>query len=257
MARFEGKRVVVTAGASGIGRAVAQAFLAEGARVWVCDVSADALADFLADNPGVRGLEADVIDERSVAAFFEVVREDFRELDVLINNAGIAGPAAPVEKMDYEGWKACLDVNCGGAFLCARSAIPMLRAAGGGSIIQMSSTAGLFGFPNRSPYCLAKWGIIGFTKTLAMELGGDGIRVNAIAPGAVEGDRMERVLAAESKATGVPVEDIRKAYVDCTSLKTWVTAQDIAEAILFLCSDAGSRISGQVLPVDGHSESIS
>ena len=257
MSDFSGKRVIVTAGAAGIGRTVARAFGAAGARVWVCDVDADAVEAFIAENPGCGAMVADVTDEASVAAFFETASNDLGGLDVLINNAGISGPAAPVESMDYTDWKACLDVNCNGAFLSARAAIPLIRQAGGGAIINMSSSAGLFGFPNRSPYCLAKWGIIGFTKTLAMELGGDNIRVNAIAPGAVEGDRMERVLANESRASGVPVEDIRKAYVECTSMKTWVSADDLADAILFLCSDAGRRISGQVLPVDGHSESIS
>lgn len=257
MTGISDKRVIVTAGASGIGRVVARAFASAGARVWVCDVDAGAIEAFKAENPTCRAMIADVTSEESVTSFFEAVVDDLSGLDILINNAGIAGPAAPVETMDYAGWKACIDVNCGGAFLCARAAIPLLKAAGGGSIINMSSTAGLFGFPNRSPYCVAKWGIIGFTKTLAMELGGDNIRVNAIAPGSVIGDRMERVLAAESSATGVPVEDIRSAYVECTSLKTWVTAEDLAAAILFLCSDAGKRISGQVLPVDGHSESVS
>ncbi|MEQ8666268.1 MAG: SDR family oxidoreductase [Rhodospirillales bacterium] len=256
MSGLEGKRVVVTAGAAGIGRTVAKAFVDAGARVHVCDVDSAAIEAFRADLPSAVANVADVTDEAAVAKFFGTVGDGLGGLDILVNNAGIAGPAAPVEAMDYAGWQACLDINLGGTFLATRSAIPLLRAAGGGSIVNMSSTAGLFGFPNRSPYCVAKWGVIGFTKTLAMELGKDGIRANAICPGAVEGDRMERVLAAESAASGRSIDDIRRAYVDCTSMKTWVTAQDIADAILFLCSDQAARISGLVLPVDGHSESI-
>jgi len=254
---FQGKRVIVTAGAAGIGRQVADRFIAEGAQVAVCDVDADAISGFLNSHPKMTALKCDITKEDEVSGFFDDATSALGGLDILINNAGIAGPAAPVESMDYAGWQMCLEVNLGGMFLAAKASIPAIRAAGGGSIINMSSTAGLFGFPNRSPYCVAKWGVIGFTKTLAMELGGDNIRSNAICPGAVEGDRMERVLAAEAAASGSSVEDLRRAYVECTSLKTWVTADDIADAILYLCSDHAKRISGQILPVDGHSESIS
>ena len=257
MSGLEGKRVVVTAGAAGIGNTVARAFARSGATVHVCDVDSAAVDALKTETPEIGASVVDVTDETAVDAFFGGVEAALGGLDVLINNAGIAGPAAPVEDMDYAGWQSCLDINLGGTFLATRRAIPLLRAAGSGVIINMSSTAGLFGFPNRSPYCVAKWGVIGFTKTLAMELGSDGIRVNAICPGAVEGDRMERVLAAESAASGRAIDDIRRAYVECTSMKTWVTAQDIADAILFLCSDQAARISGLVLPVDGHSESIS
>lgn len=253
---FEGKKVIVTAGAAGIGRQVAERFIAAGAHVAVCDIDDNAVAGFVEAHPSMTALRCDITDEDQVASFFDQATGALDGLDILINNAGIAGPAASVEDMSYEGWQMCLDVNLGGMFLAARASIPHLRKAGGGSIINMSSTAGLFGFPNRSPYCVAKWGVIGFTKTLAMELGADNIRSNAICPGAVEGDRMERVLNAESAATGIAVDDIRRAYVECTSLKTWVTADDIADAILYLCSDQAKRISGQILPVDGHSESV-
>lgn len=253
---FQGKRVIVTAGAAGIGRRVAERFIEAGAEVAVCDIDQGAVASFDAAFPAMHAAICNMTDEEAVKVFFEGALTHLGGLDILINNVGIAGPAAPIESMDYAGWQACLDVNLGGMFLASRAAVPALREAGGGAVINMSSTAGLFGFPNRAPYCTAKWGVIGFTKTLAMELGVDNIRANAICPGAVEGDRMERVLAAESAASGVAVEDIRKAYVECTSLKTWVTADDLADAILYLCSDHAKRISGQVLPVDGHSESI-
>lgn len=254
---LENKRVLVTAGASGIGAAAAAMFMASGSRVHICDVNETAIDAFLQANPTASGSVADVSDEGAVQSLFEIVRQELGGLDILINNAGIAGPTAFVENVDYAEWRKCMDVNLGGAFLCARQAIPLLKESQGGAIINLSSTAGLFGFPGRSPYAAAKWAIIGFTKTLAMELGDDGIRCNAICPGSVEGDRMDRVIAAESKNTGMSEQEVRTGYVACTSLKTFVTAEDIATTMVFLCSDAGSKISGQAIPVDGHSESIS
>ena len=254
---LESKRVLVTAGASGIGAAAAAQFLASGSRVHICDVNEAAIDSFLKANPGATASACDVSDEAAVASLFGAVKEELGGLDILINNAGIAGPTAFTENIDYADWQKCMDVNLGGAFLCARQAIPMLKESKGGSIINLSSTAGLFGFPGRAPYSCAKWAIIGFTKTLAMELGGDGIRCNAICPGSVEGDRMDRVIEAEHKNTGMSKADIRTAYTSSSSMKTFVSADDIASAMIFLCSDAGSKVSGQALPVDGHSESIS
>ncbi len=254
---LDNKRVLVTAGASGIGAAAAAMFLEAGSRVHICDVNEAAISEFISNHPGASGSVADVSDEGAVGSLFETVKGELGGLDILINNAGIAGPTDYVENVDYAEWQKCMDVNLGGAFLCARLAIPMLRESKGGAIINLSSTAGLFGYPGRSPYAAAKWAIIGFTKTLAMELGGDGIRCNAICPGAVEGERMDRVIAAESRNTGVSEDKLRATYVSCTSLKTFVSADDIAATMLFLCSDAGAKISGQAVPVDGHSESIS
>lgn len=256
MWHFDGLRVAITAGADGIGLRVAERFLAEDARVAVCDINHQAVAGYAKAHNGMPACVTNVADEIGIGAFFDQITAVFGGLDILINNAGVAGPVASVENMDYAGWKECLDVNLGGMMLASKRAIPMLRASGGGTIINMSSTAGMFGVPNRSPYCVAKWGVIGFTKTLAMELGADNIRANAICPGAVEGNRMERVLQGESNASGKSVEELRRAYVECTSMKTWVSADDLADAILFLCSAHGRRISGQILPVDGHSESI-
>ena len=247
-----GKRVLVTAGGSGIGKVTATAFAAAGAKVFICDIDKAALEATLGDNPKWAGVVADVSDEKSVGALFEASIKHLGGLDILVNNAGIAGPTAPVESVSLDDWRRCLGVNLDGAFLCARAAIPFLKAQHSGSIINLSSTAGLFGFPNRSPYASAKWAIRGFTKTLAAELGAFGIRANCICPGAVEGDRIDRVIAKDAEATGRSVNEVRVQYASQASLKTFISPNDIAAAILFLTSDAGAKISGQELAVDGH-----
>ncbi len=253
---LQGTGVIVTAGAAGIGAATAKMFLARGAKVHICDVDEYALAQFLDENPGSTGVVADVSDEQDVDRLFDTADDAIGGLTYMINNAGVAGPTALVHDVAYSDWQQCLDVNLGGAFLCSRRAIPRLKASGEGAIINLSSTAGLFGYPRRSPYSAAKWAIIGFTKTLAMELGPLGIRANCICPGAVSGPRMDRVIAAEALASGKSEDEIRTAYTECVSLRTFVTADDIANTIGFLCSDIGSKISGQAVPVDGHSEAV-
>ncbi len=177
-----GKRVLVTAAATGIGATVAARFAAEGAAVYVCDVDEEALADYLAGQPGISGVVADVADPAEVDGLVAAATGELGGLDVLVNNAGVAGPVAPVEDMDVEGWRRTLDVNLTGAFLCVRAAVPHLKAAGGGSIAVMSSNAGKMGLPFRAPYVATRWGLIGLVKTLAMELGPFGIRVNAVCP---------------------------------------------------------------------------
>ena len=175
-------------------------------------------------------------------------------LDVLVNNAGIAGPAAPVEEMDVEGFARCVDVNLFGAFLCVRRAVPEIKAAGGGSIILMSSNAGTMGLPFRAPYVATKWGVIGLMKTLAMELGPHKIRVNAMCPGDVEGDRIRRVITMEAENRGMTYDEVVAERVEAVSLRTMVTADDVADMMLFLCSDAGAKVSGQAVLVDGNAE---
>jgi len=253
---LEGEGVIVTAGAAGIGAATARMFLNRGARVHICDIDAYALAQFLDENPGSTGIKADVSNEQDIERLFDTFDDEIGNLTYMISNAGIAGPTALVHDVGYDDWKQCIDVNLGGAFLCARQAIPRLKATGEGAIINLSSTAGLFGYPRRAPYSAAKWAIIGFTKTLAMELGPLGIRANCICPGAVSGPRMDRVIAAEALSSSKTEDEIRTAYTECVSLRTFVTADDIANTIGFLCSDAGAKISGQAVPVDGHSESV-
>lgn len=249
-----GPRVLVTAAASGIGRVVAQRFAAAGARVHICDVSDEALAAFTAANPGIGATRADVADPAAVDTLFDHALAALGGLDVLVSNAGIAGPVAPVEDMDLEGWRRTLDVNLTGAFLCARRAVPELKRAGGGSLVLMSSNAGTMGLPYRGPYVATKWALIGFAKTLAMELGPSGIRVNAICPGDVDGERIRKVIALEAEARGIGVDDVVAERVAAVSLRTMVTADDVAELIMFVCSPAGAKISGQALLVDGNAE---
>ncbi len=250
------KRVLVTAGGSGIGRTIAQAFQQQGAGVFVCDVDAAALEKMLAENPGIATAVADVAEERDVEALFTTMLDNLGGLDVLVNNAGIAGPAGYLEDLSPAEWRRCLSVNLDGGFLCARQALPMMKAQGSGCIINMASNAGIMGFPMRTPYAAAKWAVVGLTKSLAMEAGPFGIRVNAIAPGSVEGDRMDRVIAAEAEARGVSEAAIREDYYRTTSLRTFVSADEVAAMALFLASVAGARISGQVISLDGHTETL-
>lgn len=246
-------RVLVTAGASGIGLTLALRFAATGARVAVCDLDPNAVA---AVPDGILAMEADVTDEAAMAAVFDHLDNAWGGVDVLCANAGTGGPAGAVETLDLIGWRACLSANLDGAFLACRWAAGHMKAQRAGLILLTSSTSGLMGCPNRSPYVTAKWGVIGLMKTLAMELGPHGVRVNALCPGAVEGDRMERVLALEAEARGTDIGKVRQIYVEGTSLRTWVTADDVADTALFLASPAGAKISGQALAIDGHTETL-
>ena len=250
------RRVLVTGAGSGIGLTFARRFAAEGDRLAICDARADAVAHVQADHPDFLARQADVTDEAQMQAFLSEVEDAWGGVDVVCANAGTGGPAGRIEDMAYDDWKDCVAVNLFGTFLTCRWAARLMRAQGHGLIILTTSTAGLFGYPLRSPYATAKWGLVGLTKTLAGELGPAGVRVNAIAPGAVEGDRMERVLANESAATGQPVEALRQTYVKGVSLRSWVSADDLADMALFLASPAADKISGQIMAVDGHTESL-
>jgi NAD(P)-dependent dehydrogenase (short-subunit alcohol dehydrogenase family) len=247
----QGLRVLVTAGAAGIGRAIATTFLDHGARVHVCDVDRAALDEARRLMPAATQSVADVARLADVERLFADVRRDLGGLDVLVNNAGIAGPTARVEDIAPEDWDRCIAVDLNGMFYCTRLAMPLLKAAGGGSIINLSSVAGRLGFPMRSPYAAAKWGVVGFTKSLAIEAGPDGVRVNCLQPGNVEGERIDRVIDAKAKAFGIPFEAQKQKLLDTVSLRTFVTAQDIANMALFLATDAGKHISGQALSICG------
>ena len=251
-----GQRVVITAGASGIGRAIADLLLANGAKVAICDVGKEFLAAYRKAHPGSPAVAADVSSEKDVDKLFKTVAKELGGLDALINNAGIAGPTGGVDEIDPADWRRCIDIDLTGHFLCARRAVPMIRKAGGGSIVNMSSAAGRFGYAFRTPYSAAKWGIIGFTQSLAKELGPDNIRVNAILPGIVKGPRMDRVIEARAKQVGVSHEEMEKRYLERVSLRRMVTPEDIAESVMFLLSRAGANISGQSLGVDGNVESL-
>lgn len=228
----------------------------EGARVHVCDVSAEALHRLAVDIPGVSSTQADVGREADVDRLFADVQTCLGGLDVLVNNAGIAGPTSPVEETTLADWQRTLDVNLTGHFLCARRAVPLLKQAGGGAIINLGSVASRLGFPHRSPYSATKWGVIGLTQTWAMELGPAGIRVNAILPGIVAGERQERVLQARAAVEGMAVEEVKRQRLHTVSLRSMVTADDIAGMALFLCSPAGRMISGQSLSVCGNVETL-
>ncbi len=250
------KRVLITAAGSGIGRAMAEAFLRQGAKVAVCDIDAGSLDALASEAPEITAVAADVADEADVAALFKTVRDKLGGLDVLVNNAGIAGPAGYLEDLSAAEWRRCLSVNVDGGFLCARQALPLMKAQGLGCIINMASNAGILGFPMRSPYAASKWAVVGLTKSLAMEAGVFGIRVNAIAPGSVEGERLDRVIKAEADARGVTPDQIREDYYRTSSLRTFVSADEVASMTLFLASDASAKISGQVIPLDGHTETL-
>ena len=254
---------IISAGASGIGLVIAQRLLAHGWLVYVGDQDAAAVAAVQRTHPGLAALVCDVGNIASVAGFYRDVVADLAArglsgIDLLVNNAGIAGPTARFEDQPAEAWLRTIDVNLNGMFHMTREAIPLLRRkAPGASIITMSSNAGLFGCPLRGPYVASTWALIGLTKTLAMELGPEGIRANAICPGCVEGPRIDRVIAADAAARGLTVAEVEAEYKRQTSLRTFASAGDIADMVVYLTSPAGARISGQALSIDGHTESLS
>lgn len=251
-----GLRVLVTAGASGIGRAISDLLIAFGCRVAICDIADEALADFQSQYPDMLCVKADVASEADVAQLFHHISHRLGGLDVLVNNAGIAGPTGGVDAISPADWRRTIDVCLTGQFLCTHHAVPLLKSVGGGAIINLSSAAGRFGYAYRTPYSSAKWGVIGFTQSLAKELGPDNIRVNAILPGIVEGPRMTGVIDARAKQVGVSYAEMEKTYLDRVSLRRMVTADDVASTVAFLVSQAGRNISGQMIGVDGNVESL-
>jgi len=249
--------VLISGGASGIGRRTAERFLAQGDAVHICDVSRELVDDFLAANPGATGTVADIGARDDVGCVFADFQKRHDHLDILVNNAGIAGPSAPVDEHDEDGWDKCIQVNLSGTFYMTRRAVPLLRQSGGGAIINISSTAALHGYPLRSAYAASKWAMMGLMKTWAMELGPEGIRVNAVCPTSVEGARIDAVIRRDAEQRGLPFEQVREVYLRQTSMRTFVTPDDVADTILFLASDAAGKISGQSISVDGHTEGLS
>jgi NAD(P)-dependent dehydrogenase (short-subunit alcohol dehydrogenase family) len=254
--RIADLRVLVTAGAGGIGLEIVRAFLREGARVHVCDVDDGALGALAKAHPEVTRSKTDVADRAQVARLFDDALQALGGLDCLVNNAGIAGPTGRVEEIDPAEWDRCLAVNITGHFNCTRLAVPHLKQSRNGSIVNFSSAAGKFGFPLRSPYAAAKWGVIGATKTWAMELGEFGVRVNAILPGVVEGDRIRRVFEAKAKARGVTMEEQMRTALQQASIKELIQPAQLADMIVFLASPLGRTVSGQALSVDGDLQSL-
>lgn len=245
------QRVFITAGAGGIGRVIAQAYADQGAHVYVCDQDATAVA---ALDPHIIGACVDVSDETALDLWLQTGLDRLGGCDVLINNAGIAGQAGPIEALDLAAWKQCLAVNLDAQMITCRAIAPVMKAQKSGVITNLSSTSGLFGAPFRAPYSAAKWAVIGFTKTIATELGPHGIRCNAVCPGAVSGDRMDRVLAAEANARGLTAADVHTEYASGSSLRRFAEPEEIAGLCLYLSSDAAKFVSGQAIAVDGNTE---
>jgi NAD(P)-dependent dehydrogenase (short-subunit alcohol dehydrogenase family) len=251
------QRVLVTAGASGIGREIVRAFYQGGAAVFVCDVDTSALSELERELPGVRTATCDVGNRADIERMMVAGVAALGGLDVLVNNAGIAGPTATVEHYDPAAWDTVMRVNLTGTFDVTRLAIPHLKRSDAGVIINMSSVAGRFGYANRSAYSASKWGIIGFTKTLAIELGEFGIRANAILPGAVAGQRIERVFEGRAQVSGQTVEQVKANAMASQSIKGLVDPRDIAALAVFLASDSAKAISGQILPIDNDRQQAS
>lgn len=242
------RRVLITAGAGGIGLVMARAFAGAGDRVWVTDVDPASIG---ALSPGIRGTLADAASEPGMEALFAEIAAEWGGLDVLCANAGIKGPTAAIEDMPLEGWHQCLSVNLDGAMLAAKHGARLMKPVGRGTMIFTSSTSGLHGTPFRAPYVAAKWAVIGLMKTVAMELGPHGIRANAICPGSVSGDRIDRVIEAEAVAKRTTPDAVRQGYAAGTALKRLSEPEDVAAMALFLASDAARMVTGQALAVDG------
>lgn len=246
-----GKRAVVTAGGAGMGRSTVLAMHALGAKVVTCDIDAETLRS-LPDE--ITTFECDVSDADAVDAMFDAIVPN--GIDILVNNAGIGGPTKPVEDISVEEWRQCMGVGIDSQFFCTRRAVPVFRQQKSGVIINMTSAAGIMGYPNRTPYASAKWAVTGFTQTLAMELGPDNIRVNGVVPGNVKGERIERVINAHAETDGLDPEEVRRLYAISTSMQCYIDPEEISDLICFLCSDLGRHISGQIIAVDGNTETL-
>lgn len=250
------QRVFITAAAAGIGRAIAIAFCNAGARVHICDIDASALEELALSQPNISYSVTNVGDEAQVERFFQEGLEQLGGIDVLVNNAGIGGPAGVLESLNSEQWQQTIQLNLNSTFYACKQALPLMKAEKQGAIINLSSTAGIMGYPLRTPYASAKWAVTGLTKSLAIECGDQGIRVNAICPGSVSGDRMDRVIHNEAQARGVSEDEVRASYVSQSSLKTFIDPEDIAAMAVFLASQQGAKISGQVISVDGDTHTL-
>lgn len=248
---LEGKRAFVTAGGAGMGRATVLAMQAVGAKVFTCDIDSESLST-LPDS--VTSWTCDVSNSGELNALFDEILPG--GLDLMINNAGVAGPTKLVEDVTDEEWRQTMGVCIDSHFYCTRRVVPGFKAQGHGVIINLVSGAGILGYPTRAPYVAAKWAVTGFTQTLAMELGPSNIRVNGVVPGNVNGERMERVIAAHAATEDIDPEEVRRMYAIGTSMQCYVDPEEIADLIVFLCSDFGRHISGQIIGVDGNTETL-
>jgi len=251
------KKIIISAAADGIGWSIAQECMLNGAIVYITDKNNESLEKISKHKLHEKKLFLDKVNSenfKEVENYFNKIKHKVDNIDALINNVGIAGPTGKLEELNINEWKETLDININSHFYFTKFSIPLLKNNNGGSIINLSSTAGLFGFPLRSSYATSKWAIIGMTKTLAMELGENNIRVNAICPGAVSGDRMKRVIKAKAQSLGVKEEYLQKDYESMVSLNSFVDKRDIAHMVVFLLSKEAQKISGQVISVDGNTE---
>jgi len=252
---LKNKKIVISAGASGIGWAIAKACIIKGASVYLCDIDRKALNKVKKHplhNKRIFISEIDASNEIEVIDFFGIIKKKFKKLDALINNVGIAGPTGTIEKLESSDWEKTMHVNVNSHFYFSKQAIPLLKKARSASIINISSGAGIMGFPLRSPYAASKWAVVGITKTLAMELGKYRIRVNAICPGTIKGDRMKRVIKDKAKFTKISAKKIENEFVSMASMNCWIYEEDIGKICSFLISEEAERISGQVIGVDGN-----
>jgi len=249
------KKIIISAGASGIGWATAKICLSKGAIVYLCDIDNKSLNKIKKNsqyNKKLFAYKCDASDEDDVSNFFNQVNKKTKKIDALINNVGIAGPTGIIEKLNSEDWERTLKINVISHFYFTKLAIPMLKKNKGGSIINISSGAGIMGFPLRSPYAASKWAVIGVTKTLAMELGKYNIRVNAICPGTIKGGRMVRVIRDKAKFLKVSKKLVEKEFVSMASMNCWIYEEDIGKMCSFLISNDSERVSGQAISVDGN-----
>ncbi len=249
-------RVLITAGASGIGLQMTKAFLGEGAKVHTCDIDRAALEALSSNHPEVTWSICDVSNREQVAAMVDDAIRELGGLDCLVNNAGIAGPTGRIDEIDPADWDQCLAVCITGQFNCTRLAVQHLKASQNPSIINLSSAAGRFGFPLRSPYAAAKWGVVGFTKTLAVELGENGIRCNAIQPGPVDGERIRQVIDAKARAANIGFDEMQERVLANASIKSLIPPQQLADLAVYLASPRANTISGQAFAVDGDMQSL-
>jgi len=249
--------VLISGAASGIGRNIAESFLAAGASVHICDSSQDNLDEFLKANSGASATQADVSNAEQVDQVYSDLEAKYGGLDVLVNNAGVAGPTATVEDIAIDEWDRCIAVDLSGTFYMTRRAVPLLKQRPTGSIINIASVAGLFGCPLRSAYVAGKWAMVGLTKTWAMELGPHNIRVNAVCPASVSGERIDGVIERDAAKRGMTADNIRDVYERQSSMRTFVEPQDVTEMVMFLASDRAGKISGQAISVDGNTETLS
>ena len=254
---LKNKRIIISAGASGIGLATAKVCLARGAYVYLCDINEkllNKLNKHSLNNKKLFTYLCDASNEHQVLDFFNKIKKKTKHIDALINNVGVSGPTGSLEKLKSKDWENTLHVDVNSHFYFTKQSIPLIKKSKNGSIVNISSTAGILGFPLRSPYAASKWAIIGVTKTLAMELGKFNIRVNAVCPGTIKGDRMKRVIRDKAKFKKVSKKKIEKDFISMSSMKQWILEEDIAKMCSFLISDESSKVSGQIISVDGHTE---